>query len=404
MTEKIPSFLPYGRHDVNEDDIAAVSAVLQGDWLTTGPMVAQFEAAVAARVGARHAIACSNGSTALHLAALGVGLSPGQVAVVPAVTFLATASAVLQTGAEVIFADVDPETALMGPQHLEAALDRGCKIFPDAKVTCVLPVHMAGRAVAMGQVAEVARAKDLAIIEDAAHAIGTVSPDGAVGACRHSNATIFSFHPVKTMTTCEGGAVTTNDDQVASHLKRLRNHGMIREPADFTDQEAGFDGGAPNPWYYEMDEPGFNYRIPDIQCALGLSQLNRLDAFIAHRRAIHEQYRMRFDEIDGVTFTAEEAGAQTSWHLAVALIDFKRFGISRGQVMRKLTDHGIGSQVHYIPLYRQPFYRKRYGEQSLPGAEAYYARALSLPLHARMGTGDANHVVDVVLNTLNAAR
>ncbi len=397
------SFLPYGRQNIGQEDIAAVADALRGDWLTTGPMVEQFEAALAARTDARYAVVCSNGSTALHLAALGAGLSSGQVAIVPAVTFQATANAALQAGAEVVFADVDPETALMSPQHLVDAITRAQKDFPNLRVSCVLPVHMAGNYVAMADFGKVAREYNLTIIEDAAHAIGTVSTDGAVGSCLHSDFTTFSFHPVKTITTCEGGAITTNDKRAADRLRQLRNHGIIRNPAEFTDQDAGFEDELPNPWYYEVNEPGFNYRLPDIQCALGLSQLGRLDDFIAQRGALWKRYRARFDGAEGVSLASDNESALISWHLAVALIDFDHFGTSRGHVMRGLSKAGFGTQVHYIPLYRHPFYRNRYGNQQLPGAEAYYARALSLPLHANMAIEDVDRVVDELLNILNAA-
>ena len=200
MSKSPSSFLPYGHQDIDEDDIAAVTAVLRGDWLTSGPMVERFEAALAERVGARHAVACSNGTTALHLAALGAGLSSGQVAVVPAVTFQATASAILQTGAEVVFADVDPSTALLGAEHLDDAVERAHRNFPDHKVACAFPVHMAGQAVHMESLAEMARHHGLTIVEDAAHALGTIGSAGTVGNCQKSEATIFSFHPVMTGT------------------------------------------------------------------------------------------------------------------------------------------------------------------------------------------------------------
>lgn len=400
MTDIIHPFLPYGRQHIDGDDINAVAAVLRGEWLTTGPLVDQFEAEFSARVGARHAVACSNGTTALHLAALGANLSSGQVAIVPAVTFQATASAVLQTGAEVVFADVDATTALLTPTHIEDAINRAGKAFPGYRVTAVLPVHMAGRRADMTSLGEVASRHGLAVIEDAAHALGTVSPNGKVGDCKHSIATTFSFHPVKTITTGEGGAVTTNDDQLAARMKRLRNHGIVREPEKFIDRDAGFDADGVNPWYYEVTEAGFNYRMTDIQCALGLSQLQRLDSFVAHRNTIIEHYFNTFSGVDGIEFFRDDVGSTTSWHLAVARIDFERFGLSRGRVMRNLAEHQIGSQVHYMPLYRHPLYRKRYGEQWRPGAEAYYARALSLPLHTRMTIDDADRVCTTLKKVL----
>ncbi|MEQ8667367.1 MAG: UDP-4-amino-4,6-dideoxy-N-acetyl-beta-L-altrosamine transaminase [Rhodospirillales bacterium] len=403
MTDGRP-FLPYGRHHIDDDDIAAVVNVLRGEWLTTGPLVDKFERAVAEQVGARHAVACSNGSTALHLAALGAGIGEGQIAVVPAVTFLATASAVLHTGADVMFADVDPDTALLRAEDLERAVATARERFPGSRVTCVLPVHMGGRSADMPVIAGVAEKHGLSVIEDAAHAIGTATPDGQVGDCRHSVATTFSFHPVKTATTAEGGAVTTNDDAVACRMSRLRNHGINRDASSFTNKRAAFENGQRNPWYYEVAEAGFNFRLSDLQCALGISQLSRLAQAMAHRRRIRDRYETRFAEIDGVTMTADGPADETSWHLAVALIEFDRFGRSRGDVMRGLAADGIGTQVHYIPLYRQPLFENRHGPVRLDGAEQYYARSLSIPLHQNMSTDDADRVVDRLMHHLGVVQ
>jgi len=400
MTKSAQPFLPYGLHDVDEDDIRAVTDILRGDWLTSGPLVGAFEEAIAKRVGAKHCITTSNGSTALHLAAVGGGLGQGQVAIVPSVTFQATASTVLQTGAEVVFADVDPHTALMGPDHLEEALKRAEQIFPDCTISYALPVHIAGRSTNMEALSEVAHHHGLKLIEDAAHAFGTSSAEAVVGAGAYSQATTFSFHPVKTITCGEGGAVTTNDDELAARMRRLRNHGVVREPHDFVELDQGFDQGEPNPWYYEISEPAFNYRLTDIQCALGLSQLRRLDDFMEHRKRLLQSYRACFSGFDGVQFAQADGTEGTSWHLAVSLIDFEAFGTSRGKVMRALAAAGIGSQVHYMPLYRHPWAKARYGEMSLPGAEAYYAQALSLPLHMRMDAGDVERVCGTLKDIL----
>lgn len=393
MTNDKPSFLHYGRHDIDQTDIEAVVHVLRGDWLTNGPALEAFEQVLIERTGARFAVSCSNGTTALHLAALASGLGPGQVAIVPAVTFHATASAVLQTGADVVFADVDPETALMTADTLREALEHSKKMYPHAQISCAMPVHMAGRPVDMAALQSVAELHGLALIEDASHALGSISDGAAVGACARSRATTFSFHPVKTITTSEGGAVTTNDEHVAKRMRELRSHGMVRDASRFIDEAEGYENGHPNPWYYEIHEPGFNYRLCEIQCALGISQMKRLDTFIKQRERLMRLYREDFRDINGVHFATEVVGNTTSWHLAIALIDFQALGVSRGDVMRTLAKDYVGTQVHYMPLYRHPWWRGKMGPMSLPGAESYYAHALSLPLHPRMTQDDVSHVV-----------
>ncbi len=268
------AFLPYGRQSIDEADVAAVAAVLRGDFLTQGPVVEAFEAALAARTGAAHAVACSNGTAALHLACLALGLEAGDAVVVPANTFLATASAARLTGAEVAFADVDPETGLMGVEHAVAAIARARAA--GWRVRALAPVHFAGQCADMERLGALAEEEGLAVIEDACHALGAEQRHGGtavpVGGCARSSMAVFSFHPVKTVAAGEGGAVTTNDGALAARLRLFRNHGMVRDPAEFIDREAGFSaGGAVNPWYYEMPEPGFNYRLTDIQSALALS-------------------------------------------------------------------------------------------------------------------------------------
>jgi UDP-4-amino-4,6-dideoxy-N-acetyl-beta-L-altrosamine transaminase len=397
-------FLPYGKQDIDQSDIDAVSEVLRGDWLTTGPAVERFEEALSARVGAPHVVSCSNGTTALHLAALACGLGPGKIAIVPAVTFQATASAVLHTEAEVVFADVNPDTALMEAGHVEDAISRAKRGYPEHVVSAVLPVHMAGLSADVKSIAQVAKANGLAVIEDAAHALGSSSDGGKgmVGDCRYSDVATFSFHPVKTVTTGEGGAVSTNDASIADTMRKLRNHGITRNPEEFLHHDDAFEDGALNPWYYEVGEIGFNYRICDLQCALGLSQLKRLDQFIDRRAELRRAYCTYFQSFEGVDFVMEGPQERVSWHLAVALIDFARFGVTRGEVMRRLSAAGIGSQVHYMPLYRHPVHQQRAGGQTLPGAEAYYERALSLPLFSHMTTDDVQRVCQTITEILTA--
>lgn len=389
-----PPFLPYGKQLIEDDDVAAVVMALRGDFLTTGPTVAAFEEAFAVRVGVRHAISCANGTAALHLTALALGLGAGDVSIVPAITFLATANAARYVGAEVVFADVDPSTGLMTEETLEDALAQA-----GSKARVAYPVHMNGQTTDMPAISRRARASDLAVVEDACHALGGTyrDKDGTaahVGACRHSDMAIFSFHPVKIIACGEGGMVTTNDDTLAAALRRHRNHGMVREPNRFEDKDQGFgpDGSA-NPWYYEMPEPGFNYRLSDIHAALGLSQLKKLDRFAARRRELVAAYDRALAPYAPVLRPLDRTGHDVSgWHLYVALINFERAGMDRAACMRALSAAGIGTQVHYLPLYRQPYYRRRYGAISLSGAERYYAQALSLPLSAQMTEDDVERV------------
>lgn len=389
MGNRALPFLPYGRQSVDEADIAAVAEVLRGDWLTTGPTVSAFEDAFAARTGAHHAVSCSSGTAALHLGALALGLGEGDWVIVPTMTFAATANAARFVGSEVLFADVDPDTGLMTPNTLDAALIRAKR---EAKpVRAVLPVHLGGQCCAMGAIGEIARDKGLAVVEDACHAVGG---DG-VGACAHSAMATFSLHPVKTIAAGEGGVVATNDGALAETLQRLRSHGMVRDAKAFEHRDLAFDAdGTTNPWYYEIADLGFNYRLSDIHAALALSQLGKLDQFVARRQALAKRYDAALADLaPAIRPVGRVAGPAPAWHLYVVLIDFERLGMSRAKVMARLRTKGVGTQVHYVPVHRQPYYVARYGAAALPGAEAYYERALSLPLFPAMTDDDVDRVV-----------
>jgi UDP-4-amino-4,6-dideoxy-N-acetyl-beta-L-altrosamine transaminase len=392
-------FLPYGRQHIADDDVAAVVAVLRGDFLTTGPMVATFEANIAKHTGATGVSVCSSGTAALHLAILALGIGEQDAVIVPSVTFLATASMVRATGAEVVFADVDPQTGLLGPEQLDTAILQGRKIFPQHRLRAVIPVHLAGQTCQLADLQAIALRHGLAIIEDACHALGTVietpTGDSLVGDCRWSDMACFSFHPVKTIAMGEGGAVTCRDPQLLKALNRFRSHGMVREPDEFELQDRGFGpDGAPNPWYYEMLEIGFNYRASDILCALGNRQLDKLEHFVSTRRRLVDHYRRLMQPLANLVAPVPQvAGCRAAWHLFAVQIDYSALGKSRGAVMRALQTRGIGSQVHYIPVHSQPYYRRRYGNIILPGAELYYERTLSLPLFVGMTEADVEHVV-----------
>lgn len=397
--ERVPApssqpFLPYGRQVIEADDIAAVTAALQGDFLTTGPSVRRFEEGLAKAVQAKHAVVCANGTAALHMAARALELGPGSKIVVPAITFLATASAPHLNGADVVFADVDPETGLMRPQDLDAAIARA------GKIDAVFNVHLNGQCGALKEIAAIARAHGAWIVDDACHALGTayVADDGqvsAIGSNAFADLTVFSFHPVKTIAMGEGGAVTTNDPVMAKRLERARSHGMTRDAADFENMADAFDAeGRQNPWYYELGEPEFNWRANDIQCALGLSQLGKLGRFVARRRSLAARYDLELSAMAPIVKPlARTRPCLPAWHLYVARIDFEAAGISRAELMRAMAADGIGTQVHYYPVYRQPYYAKRYETPRLPGADRYYERALSLPLFASMTDSDVTRVV-----------
>ena len=381
-----PPFLPYGRQTIEEDDIAAVAQALRGDFLTTGPTVEAFETAFARKVGAAHAVACSNGTASLHLAMLALGVGPGDVCIVPSITFLATANCAAYVGAEVVFADVDPDSGLMTPGTLAEALSRAT-----GPVRAVLPVHLRGDVCDLPGLARLAGEAGAVLVEDAPHALGSTMDFGAgperVGDCAHSAMASFSFHPVKTIATGEGGMLTTNDAALAAKLRSLRSHGMTRPP------------GA-DPWVYEMARPGFNYRLPDINCALGLSQLAKLDRFTDRRRRLTALYAERLAGLNAVSLAESPAWSDPALHLLTVLIDFAALGVTRAEVVARLAAAGVGSQVHYIPVHTQPWWRARNGELDLPGARAWYDRCLSLPLYPAMADGDVERVVSALEKAL----
>lgn len=388
--------LPYSRQLIDDDDIDAVVAALRSNWLTTGPMVDDFENAIAEAVDARFAVACSNGTAALHIAALAINLGEGDVVVVPSITFLASANIVRLVGAEVVFADVDPGTGLMTVDTLSEAIKRGKKL---GKVRAAIPVHMRGQSCDMTALKVAAERENIILLEDAAHALGAlaIQPDGEavpVGACRDAAVAAFSFHPVKSITTGEGGAATTNDPSIADRLRLFRNHGMTRDPQSFRNAELALDDdGCVNPWHYEMSEIGLNYRLTDLQSALGLSQLAKLDSHMLKRRALADAYDEALAPLAPLIRPAPRApNCVSAWHLYSVEIDFTGAAINRSAVMAALRDRGIGTQVHYIPVHRQPYYMDRYGYTDLRGAEAYYTSTLSVPLFVEMEPTDVHRV------------
>jgi len=395
-TQQKGDFLPYGYHTIGDDDIAAVTAALKARLLTGGDSVWAFEEALTSLTGAQHAVAVANGTAALHLCAKVLGLGRGDAVIVPSVTFVATANAVRHTGAEVVFADVDSRTGLMTRATLRRALASvPANLIPKA----VFSVHLSGQVAAPDDIAAEARESGLYVVEDACHAIGTTygGADGrvhSVGKCAHADLTAFSFHPVKAIAMGEGGAVTTNNSDFDKRLRILRNHGM--EPTgglgSADDVALGLDERYP--LHYKMERVGFNYRVSDINCALGLSQLKKLSVFLERRRHLVAVFDSALASLPDYIQPAERlVNCLPGWHLYVALIDFTKVGKLRSNVMEALSEIGIGTQVHYYPVHAQPYYRRRYGELLLPGAAEYYNMCLSLPLFPAMTDDDIVRVV-----------
>ena len=396
------SFLPYGRQSISEADIEAVVEVLRSDYLTTGPYVDRFEADLAQAVGAKEAVVVANGTAALHIAAMTRDLGPKDVVIVPSITFAASANCVAYSGAQVVFADVDPATGLITDDSFAKALSVIDRDYPDHRFAGVIPVHYAGRPAPLSYMAGVCRDRDAFLIEDACHAIGTVGPDGQTGSCRNSDMAVFSFHPVKTLTTGEGGAITTNDPALARRLRMLRSHGIERDPARLTGLGYGDDNDT-GPWVYEMQALGYNYRLPDLNCALGVSQLKRLPEFMARRAALVAAYQNALAASNlPVAWQAVAADQNPTFHLFAVTIDFAALGLTRSAVMAGLKARGVGTQVHYIPVHHQPWWQEHaLGRRELPNADRYYETTLSLPLYADMTDGDPQRVVDALGEVLN---
>lgn len=371
--------LPYGRQSIDEDDIAAVVEVLRGDWLTTGPTVVAFEQALAKRAGAKHGIAFCNGTAALHACMGALGVGPGDEVLVPALTFVATANAVVFQGATPVFVDVDERTLLMDPR------DAARKVTPRTKA--IVPVDFAGQPCDYPGLRRLAAKHRLKIVADACHALGGRQQDRPVGSL--ADLTAFSFHPVKHITTGEGGLVTTDDDEIARRLRLFRNHGIA------TDHRERSLAGT---WDYDMVELGHNLRLTDIQAALGLSQLRKLDAWLERRNAIASAFDQAFAKIPGVSVLPRVAGDRNAYHLYVLQVDGARFTKGRDGWYAALRAEGIGVNVHYKPVHLHPFYRNRFGTGpgTLPHAEAAFQRILSLPMFPAMTDADVQDVVRAV--------
>ncbi len=382
--------LPYGRQSLDDSDIEAVVEVLKSDWLTTGPKVSEFEEQFAAWVGARYAISFSSGTAALHGAAFAAGLGPGDEAITTPLTFCATANCVLYQGATPVFADVSPDTLNLDPDEVARKLSaRG-----SSRVKAIIAVDYAGHPVALdelGQLAKMHGQRPL-LIEDACHALGAEYQGKRVGGI--ADMTVFSFHPVKHLTTGEGGMVATNDARLAETLRRFRNHGISSEARER--QEAG-------QWFYEMVLLGFNYRLTDIACALGLSQLTKLGSNLARRREIAARYTAAFRYVPGLIPPSVRAEVNPAWHLYPIRLDLTKLTVDRSQIFRALRAENIGVSVHYIPVHLHPYYRDQFGHRDgeCPVAEAAYERLISLPMFHGVTDGDVADVVGAVSKVMS---
>jgi perosamine synthetase len=389
--------IPYGKHYIDKEDIEAVTNVLRNGALTQGPTVEAFELAIADYVGARYAVAVSSGTAALHLAALVAGVGPGRTLITSPITFVASANAGLYVGGSVAFADIDPDTVNMSPSALKKALED----HPNTRA--VMPVHFAGLPCDMPAIKSLADNAGAVVIEDAAHALGASYPDGRrVGSCEFSLMTIFSFHPVKVIAAGEGGMITTNDEVLYRRLIRLRSHGINKLDDPLLLKDQAYTDSLQNPWYYEMQELGFHYRITDIQCALGLSQLQKLELFLQKRRSIVKRYDEELVNIKHIR-PAQLSGREGSGHhLYVVRIDYQSAKLSRAKFMQMLKASGIISQVHYTPVPMQPYYYNLgFEPRNYPNALQYYNEALSLPLYYELTDEQQTFVIQNISRCLN---
>lgn len=367
-------FIPYGKQYIDEDDIRAVLDVLRSDWLTTGPKVGEFESALAERAGVKYAVAFNSGTAALHAAYFAAGVGPEDEVITSPITFAATSNAALYLGARPVFADIRTETVNIDPVLIEKNITNRTKV--------IAPVDFAGHPADLDEIMDIAQKNNLVVVEDACHALGAEYRGRPVGSI--SDMTVFSFHPVKHITTGEGGAVVTGNKDYYEKLIAFRTHGMVREKERMTEYHG--------PWYQEMQYLGYNYRITDIQCALGLSQMKKLKYFIDKRKEIASFYSERLSKFEFLELPVELEGTSHAWHLYV--IRIKSGIISRVDLYESLHRLGIGVQVHYLPVYRHPYYQKLgYSGGLCPEAEHYYSRALSLPIFPSMDLADAERVV-----------
>ncbi len=403
-TQEQSAMIPYGRQWIDENDIQAVISLLRSERITQGPKVEEFENVLAEYCGAKYAVAVNSGTSALHIACLAAGIKEGDEVVTSPITFVASANCAVYCGAKPVFADIDLKTYNVATEEIKNKINMQTK--------AIIPVHFAGQSCDMDSIHNVIKNKEkefsnkICIIEDASHALGSFYKDNQVGSCAFSDMTVMSFHPVKHITTGEGGAVLTNDELLYTKLKRLRSHGITNTPGEFVYNDLAFHSSEVNsqplmnPWYYEQVDLGYNYRITDIQCALGVSQLQKLHGFCNRRREIAKIYNEAFRDIEHIKIPFESKNCNSNFHLYVLLINFERIGTERTQLMIELKKCGIQTQVHYIPVYTQPFYQKKFGTRwgDCPNAEEYYQKCISIPLYPTMCKNEVKRVIAEVTN------
>lgn len=379
--------IPYGHQWISKADIEAVAEVLKSDFLTQGPVVPAFEEAVANLCGARFGIAANSATSALHLACMALGVGPGDRVWTSPITFVASANAALYCGAEVDFVDIDERTYNMSAEILGAKLKQAADSGTLPKA--IIPVHLAGQSCDMVAIHAAASRYGVRIIEDASHAISASYRSQPVGGCEYSDIAVFSFHPVKIVTTGEGGMAMTNDPGLAEAMLTDRTHGITRDPKRLQHRDVGA-------WYYEQQRLGFNYRMTDIAAALGLSQLNRIEDFLARRREIAATYDEAFADLP-ITRPWQDPDTESAWHLYIIRIDRRRVRRTHREIFDALRGDGIGVNLHYIPVYRQPYYRELgFGQGYCPNAEAYYAEAISIPMYPALTDDEQREVIAAV--------
>lgn len=385
--------IPYGRQDITQADIDAVIGVLQSDFLTQGPMVPRFEQQVAEHVGASHALAVNSATSALHIACLALGLGPGDRLWTSPVTFVASANCGLYCGAQVDFVDIDPRTYNLCPQALERKLERAEREGTLPKV--VVPVHLCGQPCDMQAIHKLAKRYSFKVIEDASHAIGGKYKGEFIGNGKYSDITVFSFHPVKIITTAEGGMALTNDAELANKMALLRSHGITRDPQQMTHETDG-------PWYYQQIELGFNYRMTELQAALGVSQMERLDQYIVRRHQLAARYNDLLAALPVVT-PWQHVDSYSGLHLYVIRLQLDKVTRSHRQVFESLREQGIGVNLHYIPVHTQPYYAQMgFKPEDFPVAQAYYREAISIPMFQTMSNEQQDQVVAAIAKALKA--
>ncbi|MEI7474089.1 MAG: UDP-4-amino-4,6-dideoxy-N-acetyl-beta-L-altrosamine transaminase [bacterium] len=370
----------YGKQSITLSDIWEVVKVLKSPYLTQGPKVQEFEKELCEYTGAKYAVAVSNGTAALHLCMLALGITNGDEVITSPITFLASANCVRYVGADVKFADIEAETALIDAELIQENITSQTK--------CIIPVHFAGQSCDMEKIYKIAQRNNLFVIEDAAHAIGSEYKGNKVGSCKYSDMTIFSFHPVKTLTTGEGGAITTNNKELYEKLLSLRSHGVVRDTSLMKENHGV--------WYHEMHELGFNYRLTDLQAALGISQLKKLDNFVEKRRKIVSIYLEEFGMDERFSFLAEKNYSKAAFHLFPLLINFDIVKTDKQEIFTELKNRGLHLQVHYIPVNTQPYYKNLYGNIICENALNYYQRTISLPLYPQLNKSDIKDIVKII--------